>query len=76
MLFLRKTLFVGKTLLVLDTNIMWGGRPRPQPGPLAGHAARPGGRARVRGPAPHYGDYETALALTLALYHFFHFALQ
>ena len=35
---------------------MWGGRPRPQPGPLAGLVARlkarPGGRARVRGPAP------------------------
>src|ERR1019366_8085716 len=31
---------------------MWGGRPRPQPGPLAGQMARPGGRARVRGPAP------------------------
>ena len=30
----------------------WGGRPRPQPGPLAGLEARPGGRARVRGPAP------------------------
>src|SRR5271163_2290968 len=44
---------------------MWGGRLRPQPGPLAGLGvliARPGGRARVRGPAPPYGNHETALA--------------
>ena len=37
-------------------------------GPLAGLGvltARPGGRARVRGPAPPYGNHETALARAL-----------
>jgi Cu+-exporting ATPase len=50
----------------------WGGRPRPQPGPLAGLVARPGGRARVGGPAPQGGadiivtvDDEMAARLTV-----------
>src|SRR5277367_4452946 len=51
---------------------MWGGRLRPrlsnESGPLAGLGvliARPGGRARVRGPAPPYGNHETALSSCL-----------
>jgi allantoinase len=44
---------------------LWGGRPRPQPGPLAGLEARPGGRARVGGPVPQQplADHETVLTV-------------
>jgi adenosylcobinamide kinase/adenosylcobinamide-phosphate guanylyltransferase len=43
------TLWLSNTMFV---NNKWGGRPRPQPGPLAGLGARPRVRARVTGPAP------------------------
>jgi len=45
---------------------MWGGRPRPRivqmsPAPWPGLGRDQGGRARVRGPTPLYGNPETAL---------------
>jgi hypothetical protein len=43
-------------------EVKWGGRPRPQPGPLAGLIGATRGSRAGQGPAPHYKNYETGLA--------------